>query len=147
MKKPSAALVVIVCAGLSGCATAIHGTSQNIPILSDPTGAKITVDGNVIGTTPTEVKLSRKTDHLVVVEKDGYETERVPIANHPGAAGGGVAPGAGYAWIDGYWGYNGGRYAWVAGRWDRPPRARARWEPGRWETRRAKYYYRAGRWR
>jgi len=59
----------------------------------------------------------------------------------------GIAPGAGYAWIDGYWGYNGGRYSWVAGRWDRPPRARARWEPGRWETRRGKYYYRNGRWR
>jgi hypothetical protein len=23
----------------------------------------------------------------------------------------GVAPGAGYVWMDGYWGYNGGRYA------------------------------------
>jgi hypothetical protein len=36
----------------------------------------------------------------------------------------GVAPGPGYVWIDGYWGYSGGRYAWVAGRWDRPPRLR-----------------------
>ena len=59
----------------------------------------------------------------------------------------GFAPGPGYVWIDGYWGYRGGNYAWVAGRWDRPPRARARWQPGRWETRRGRYYYREGRWR
>ena len=59
----------------------------------------------------------------------------------------GVPPGAGFVWIDGYWGYNGGRYAWVPGRWDRPPRARARWESGRWENRRGRYYYSDGRWR
>jgi len=59
----------------------------------------------------------------------------------------GIAPGAGYVWIDGYWGYNGGRYAWVAGRWDRPPRGRSRWESGRWETRKGRYQYRQGHWR
>ena len=59
----------------------------------------------------------------------------------------GVAPGAGFLWIDRYWGYNGGRYAWIPGRWERPPRGRARWEPGRWETRRGRYQYRQGRWR
>jgi len=59
----------------------------------------------------------------------------------------GVAPCAGFVWIDGYWGYRGGNYAWVPGRWDRPPRTRARWIPGRWEARRGRYYYREGRWR
>ncbi|HEY2845736.1 MAG TPA: hypothetical protein VGJ09_18900, partial [Bryobacteraceae bacterium] len=41
----------------------------------------------------------------------------------------GASPGAGFAWVDGYWGYRQGNYAWVSGRWERPPRARARWEP------------------
>jgi hypothetical protein len=59
----------------------------------------------------------------------------------------GVAPGAGFVWIDGYWGYSGSRYAWVPGRWERPPHPRSRWVPGRWETRRGRYYYRNGRWR
>lgn len=59
----------------------------------------------------------------------------------------GVAPGVGFVWIDGYWGYSGGRYAWVPGYWGRPPRGRSRWEPGRWETRRGRYQYRQGRWR
>jgi hypothetical protein len=34
----------------------------------------------------------------------------------------GVAPGAGFVWVDGYWGYRGGNYAWVPGNWVRPPR-------------------------
>jgi WXXGXW repeat (2 copies) len=59
----------------------------------------------------------------------------------------GVAPGAGFVWVDGYWGYRGGSYAWVPGNWARPPRPRAVWVPGRWETRRGRYYYRSGRWR
>jgi hypothetical protein len=59
----------------------------------------------------------------------------------------GVAPGAGFVWVDGYWGYRGRSYAWVPGRWDRPPRGRSRWETGRWETRKGRYYYRDGRWR
>ncbi len=59
----------------------------------------------------------------------------------------GVAPGVGFVWVDGYWGYRGGNYAWIPGTWVRPPRARAMWVPGRWEPRRGRYYYRAGRWR
>jgi hypothetical protein len=59
----------------------------------------------------------------------------------------GVAPGPGFAWVRGYWGYRGGGYAWVPGYWGRPPRPRAVWEAGRWERRGSRYGYREGRWR
>ena len=59
----------------------------------------------------------------------------------------GRAPGAGYVWINGYWGYRGNNYAWIPGRWDRPPRGRRRWEDGRWEHRGNSYRWREGRWR
>lgn len=59
----------------------------------------------------------------------------------------GVAPGAGFAWVRGYWGYRGGGYAWVPGYWGRPPRPHAVWEAGRWERRGNRYGYREGRWR
>jgi hypothetical protein len=36
-------------------------------------------------------------------------------------------PGAGYVWVDGYWGVRGGRYVWVPGVWQRPPYAGAYW--------------------
>lgn len=32
----------------------------------------------------------------------------------------GVAPGAGYVWIGGYWGWAGGRHEWMPGFWERP---------------------------
>lgn len=36
-------------------------------------------------------------------------------------------PGAGYAWVDGYWNWGSNRYVWVPGRWDRPPYQGAYW--------------------
>jgi hypothetical protein len=59
----------------------------------------------------------------------------------------GPAPGPGYVWINGYWGYRGNNYTWVGGRWERPPRGRHRWEAGRWEHHGDRYQWREGRWR
>jgi len=59
----------------------------------------------------------------------------------------GRAPGPGYIWVNGYWGFRGNDYYWVSGRWERPPRGRRRWEDGRWEHRGDRYYWREGRWR
>ena len=59
----------------------------------------------------------------------------------------GVAPGPGFVWINGYWGYRGGAYAWVPGRWERPPRRGAAWVQGRWERHGNRWGYRDGHWR
>jgi hypothetical protein len=59
----------------------------------------------------------------------------------------GRAPGPGYVWTSGSWGWSGGRYTWVQGRWVRPPRRHGNWEAGRWERRGDRYYFREGRWR
>jgi hypothetical protein len=59
----------------------------------------------------------------------------------------GPAPGPGYLWINGYWGFRGNDYYWVSGRWERPPRGHRRWEDGRWERRGGRYQWREGRWR
>ena len=59
----------------------------------------------------------------------------------------GVAPGAGYVWVPGYYRHDGRAYVWVAGRWDRPPRVRARWVPAHWERDRRDYYFVEGHWR
>ena len=58
----------------------------------------------------------------------------------------GPAPGPGYAWINGYWGWRTNNYYWNTGRWERAPRGR-RWEDGRWEHRSNGYGWRDGRWR
>jgi len=60
--------------GLTGCCTIISGTSQEIPIDSDPTGAKIQLDGKEVGTTPTTVSIPRSTTaHTLLLTKDGFE--------------------------------------------------------------------------
>jgi hypothetical protein len=59
----------------------------------------------------------------------------------------GVAPGPGYVWVNGYWGWRGSRYEWNEGRWDRPPRGRTAWVDGNWRHEGRGWRYREGHWR
>lgn len=56
-------------------------------------------------------------------------------------------PGPRYAWIDGYYRWDGRAYVWVPGYWTVPPRPRAVWVPGRWVRHRRGWVYVEGRWR
>jgi hypothetical protein len=67
-------LIAIVAIGmLAGCATIKHGTKQKLPITSQPSGAKVYVDGAYVGVTPTEVKLARSKNHKVGLTMVGHE--------------------------------------------------------------------------
>ena len=57
---------------LAGCATIMHGTQQDVGFGSVPTNAKVTVDNQRSATTPAIIKLSRKDNHVVKIELDGY---------------------------------------------------------------------------
>jgi hypothetical protein len=70
----------------SGCATIVKGTTQDIPISSDPAGARISIDGRPSGTTPTKVTMDRKHSHMVTIEQENYEVENVAITNSMGGA-------------------------------------------------------------
>lgn len=56
------------------------------------------------------------------------------------------APGPGYTWIDGYWGWNGGRYAWNRGYWGAPPAPGYAWQPYGWVYDGGRYRFVPGRW-
>ena len=58
----------------------------------------------------------------------------------------GRAPGPGFAWIAGYYRWDGHGYVWAPGRWERPPRGRHRWVRGRWRHNRHGWYWEEGRW-
>lgn len=58
---------------LTSCATIMHGTRQNIGIASNPTSANVWVDGSFVGTTPMIVNLTRKDNHFVHIELEGYQ--------------------------------------------------------------------------
>ncbi len=67
---------------LAGCATTIHGTTQDIAILSAPAGAKVSVDGAPAGRTPLTVRMERKRGHQVLLEAEGYRPYEVTMTRH-----------------------------------------------------------------
>lgn len=57
---------------LTGCASIMHGTTQQIAVSSSPTGAQVSVNGTQRGTTPVIADLKRKDNHVIRVTLDGY---------------------------------------------------------------------------
>ncbi len=49
----------------SGCATVVSGKTQDVTIRSNPTGAKVLIDGVMDGQTPMIANLSRKQRHSI----------------------------------------------------------------------------------
>jgi hypothetical protein len=73
-------------AAFTGCATLVHGPSQDVLIDSNPSGAKVTVAAQLsqrgpnfvdkekqVVTTPATVRLRRDSNYRVEVEKEGYK--------------------------------------------------------------------------
>jgi hypothetical protein len=58
---------------LAACATIMHGSRQEVGISSSPTGARVMVDNRQLGVTPVVAKLSRKNNHIVRIEMDGFQ--------------------------------------------------------------------------
>ena len=56
-----------------------------------------------------------------------------------------MAPGPGYFWIGGHWGWFGGRHAWIGGRWE-AHRPGWRWSPFAWQRHRHGWRANPGRW-
>ena len=63
------------------CATIIHGSKQHISVSSSPTGAQVTVDGQIYYTTPCVIELERDKSHIVTFTMDSYQTEHVKLEN------------------------------------------------------------------
>jgi len=65
---------------LGACATIMHGSGQSIDITSSPTGAKVFLDEQAQGMTPTVAKLARKQSHEVRLELEGYEPFKTTLS-------------------------------------------------------------------
>ncbi|MBC5863320.1 PEGA domain-containing protein [Flavobacterium sp. K77] len=79
MKKSfiSASLAfVLLC---SSCATIVSGSKQNVKFESNPSQATILVDEVEVGKTPFEIKLSRKSEHEVLIKLDGYKNYQTTL--------------------------------------------------------------------
>lgn len=75
--RPVLAGVLVL--ALTGCASIIHGTTQQVAISSSPTGAQVSVNNQDLGTTPIVADLKRKETHIVRVTLAGYEPYEVGL--------------------------------------------------------------------
>lgn len=72
LRTRTSALIGLV-AALSGCASIMNGSRQAVGISSSPTAAAVTVDSVPHGKTPVVAQLTRKENHLVRLELEGYQ--------------------------------------------------------------------------
>jgi hypothetical protein len=80
MKK--IALVAFLCMAAmycSACGGPAQVLKQDIPVSTNPMGAKIFVDGNETGVTPTTISLERTKDHIVTLTKENYRQADVTV--------------------------------------------------------------------
>ena len=81
IKNLSSAVVFITIMVFSpGCATWMNGTQQYLGIVSDPPGAKVTVDNRIIYDTPVTVVLEKRENHTVKIELEGYFPYEIKIS-------------------------------------------------------------------
>lgn len=78
--------VAVLVSVATGCATVVKGSHQGVPVSSDPPGADVLVDGNLVGQTPLKVEMKRKHDHLVTIQKTGYRPKSVAVVKDVGGA-------------------------------------------------------------
>ena len=83
--KVMAALIVLP-VGLGVCATVINGTSQDMQVASEPSGAAVSFTGGVECKAPCELSLKRKDDYRADFVLDGYKSEYVYVQSRTGGA-------------------------------------------------------------
>lgn len=64
---------------MPSCATIVSGSKQNIKISSNPSSATIFIDEVEVGKTPFQMKLTRISEHSVMIKLDGYQTYQTKL--------------------------------------------------------------------
>jgi hypothetical protein len=84
---------------LGGCATITRGTTNDIQITSEPSGANAKTSMSQTCVTPCVIKVGRKDEFQVTFNKDGYKEAIIPVKTQ--VAGAGVAGMAGSVLVGG----------------------------------------------
>jgi PEGA domain len=67
---------LVACAVLSSsCATMLKGTTDQITIISDPSGAQVTSNDSPVGVTPVSFMVPSRKDLNIQVSKPGYQPQ------------------------------------------------------------------------
>lgn len=76
--------ILAICLCLSGCATIMNGSKQEVPVNSLPQGAKIRLNHDYseeVCRTPCFLNLPRKNHHIIHISKEGYEPKSIMVSN------------------------------------------------------------------
>ncbi len=79
MNKITAAILIIAIS-LSGCASMINGTTQNISVSATERDAKLYANGEYIATGNGIATLRKKEDYILTAKKDGCTDTSVPVS-------------------------------------------------------------------
>ena len=76
--------VTAICAGiaLAGCASIFSSGPTELNFVSDPDGAEVWVNGELLGTTPIMVELHADDEQIVTFRMAGCEDTTLPLQTH-----------------------------------------------------------------
>lgn len=66
------------------CATLFKGSTDDVSFSSDPSEAKVYVNGMLLGKTPVQLELKSENSYTIEFKKDGYENRTVVLNNSVG---------------------------------------------------------------
>lgn len=70
----AAAMVLVLSSSMTGCS--LFGYSkQSVTIYSDPTDARVTINGEYAGNTPMTMRVRRRHDAVIAVSKPGFDSQ------------------------------------------------------------------------
>jgi len=67
---------------MGDCALIVNGTKDSVFVESQPAGATVRADGQVVARTPAKILLARGHTQRVTVEKEGYLPEELAFPRH-----------------------------------------------------------------
>ncbi len=70
-------LILVSAVMIFGCSTPV--LKQDVPVSTNPVGAKVFADGVFVGYSPTTVSLERTRDHVLTLTKDNYQQADVQV--------------------------------------------------------------------
>lgn len=90
MKLPRKAAIVLsfiaaIILTFNSCATLFKGSTEAISYSSDPAGAKVYVNGQLMGTTPFQLQMKSSQIYTIEFRKEGFQSKTVVLNNSVGA--------------------------------------------------------------
>lgn len=81
------AMLIAACMllGTTGCATFLNSKYQNLAVTSDPSDARVSINGTLVGKTPLVTRVNGTKEQIIEISKEGYATRMVVVTTSIGA--------------------------------------------------------------